>query len=171
MLFAPCEYMTYASNRVVHVCSVGIIARLFLTEHLRRQRLAGFDVVLMCYDDEDARYAAQASGVDYVPLAIKQGVAPFSGLISMIRLWWLLRRMRPAIFDAHGSKAGSVGIPVSWLARIPVRIYHNHGMALLSSTGLRRSFFKIVEAIACNFATRVIYVAPSNMEDAIDAGG
>jgi glycosyltransferase involved in cell wall biosynthesis len=162
--------MTYASNRVVHVCSVGIIARLFLTEHLRRQRLAGFDVVLMCYDDEDARYAAQASGVDYVPLAIKQGIAPFSGLISMIRLWWLLRRMRPAIFDAHGSKAGSVGIPVSWLARIPVRIYHNHGMALLSSAGLMRSFFKMVEAIACKFATRVIYVAPSNMEDAIDAG-
>lgn len=124
----------------------------------------------MCCDDEDARYAVQASGVEYVPLAIKQGIAPFSGLASMVRLWWYLRHTRPVIFDAHGSKAGFVGIPVSWLAMIPIRIYHNHGMALLSSAGMMRRIFKVVESIACSFATRVIYVAPSNMEDAIAAG-
>jgi glycosyltransferase involved in cell wall biosynthesis len=162
--------MSFESNRVVHVCSVGIIARLFLTEHLRRQRLAGFDVILMCCDDDDARCAAKVSGVRFVPLAIKQGLAPFSGLVSMLKLWWLLRRIKPAIFDAHGSKAGFVSVPVSWFARIPVRIYHNHGMALLSSTGVRRAFFKMVEVIACAFATRVIYVASSNMQDAIAAG-
>jgi glycosyltransferase involved in cell wall biosynthesis len=162
--------VTNANNRIVHICSVGIIAKLFLVEHLRRQRLAGFQVILMCYDDKDARYAVQASGVEYMPLAIKQGVAPFSGLMSMVRLWWYLRHTRPAIFDAHGSKAAFVGIPVSWLARIPIRIYHNHGMALLSSTGMRRRIFRVVESVACYFATRVIYVAPSNMEDAITAG-
>ena len=158
------------NNRIVYITSIGIIARLFLIEHLRRLRSAGFQVVLICCDDEDARYAVQASGVEFEAVAIKQGVAPVSGLIAMIRLWWLLRRIRPAIVDAHGSKAALVGMAVSWMARIPIRIYHNHGMALLSSTGIMRAVFRLVESISCKLATRVIYVAASNMEDAIALG-
>lgn len=158
------------NNRVVYITSIGLIAKLFLIEHLRRLRLAGFAVVLICCDDADARYAVQASGVEFEPVTIKQGIAPLSGLVGMIRLWWLLRRIRPAIVDAHGSKAGVVGMLVSWLARTPIRVYHNHGMALLSSLGLKRAVFKIVETLACRLATRVIYVAPSNMEDAIGIG-
>lgn len=154
-------------NRIVYITSIGLIAKLFLVEHLRRLRLAGFHVVLICCDDADARYAAQESGAEFLPITIRQGIAPLSDLVAVFRLWWVLRTIRPAIVDAHGSKAGLVGMIGCWLARTPIRIYHNHGMALLSSVGLKRAVFKAVETIACTLATRVIYVAPSNMEDAI----
>ena len=157
-------------NRIVYITSVGLIAKLFLVEHLRRLRLDGFHVVLICCDDAEARYAAQESGAELRPVTIKQGIAPFSDLLAVFRLWWLLRSIRPVIVDAHGSKAGLVGMIGSWLARSPIRIYHNHGMALLSSVGLKRAVFKAVEIVACAAATRVIYVAPSNMEDAIAVG-
>lgn len=154
-------------NRIAYITSIGLIAKLFLVEHMRRLRSAGFHVVLICCDDAEARYAAQTSGAELRPVTIKQGIAPFSDLLAVFRLWWLLRSIQPAIVDAHGSKAGLVGMIGSWLARAPIRIYHNHGMALLSSVGLKRTVFKAVEIIACTLATRVIYVAPSNMEDAI----
>jgi len=157
-------------NLIVHICSIGIVPKLFLVEPFRRMRAAGYDVVLVCCDDADARYVAQASGIRFIPVPIKQGVAPISGLIGMARLWRLLRRLRPAITDSHCTKAGVVGTLVSWLARVPIRIYHNHGMALLSARGLKRAVFHLVEATACRFATRVIYVAPSNREDAVAAG-
>jgi len=164
------DKVSISNKRIVYITSVGIIARLFLIEHLRRLRSAGYQVLLICCDDEDARYAVQASGVEFKAVTIKQEVALVSDLIGVVRLWWLLRRIQPAIVDAHASKAGLVGMVVSWIARVPIRIYHNHGMALLSSRGLKRAIFKMVETISCRLATRVIYVAPSNMEDAIDVG-
>jgi glycosyltransferase involved in cell wall biosynthesis len=155
---------------VVHICTIGIVPRLFLIDHFRRQREAGFDVLLVCCDDEDSRYAAQASGIRLMPVDIKQGVAPFSDLIAIFRLWRALRTMRPGIVDSHCTKAGVVGAIAGWLARVSVRIYHNHGMVMLSAKGLARAAFRLVEATACRLSTRVIYVSPSNMEDAITLG-
>lgn len=155
---------------VVHICTIGIVPRLFLIDHFRRQRAAGFEVVLMCCDDEDARYAAKAGGARLIPVAVKQGVAPLSDLFAMFRLRRALRAMRPGIVDMHCTKAGFVGAIASWLARVPIRIYHNHGMVLLSATGLTRAVFRVVESTACRLSTRVIYVAGSNMEDAVAAG-
>jgi glycosyltransferase involved in cell wall biosynthesis len=155
---------------VVHICTIGIVPRLFLIDHFRRQRAAGFEVVLMCCDDEDSRYAAQAGGARLIPVAVKQGVAPLSDLIAIFRLRSALRAMRPGIVDMHCTKAGFVGAIASWLARVPIRIYHNHGMVLLSATGLTRAIFRAVESTACGLSTRVIYVADSNKEDAIAAG-
>jgi glycosyltransferase involved in cell wall biosynthesis len=155
---------------IVHVCTIGIVPRLFLIEHFRRLRAAGFEVVLMCCDDEDSRFAAQTSGARLYPVTIKQTVAPILDLIAMLRLWRALRTMRPAIVDSHCTKAGFIGAIAGWLARVPIRIYHNHGMVLLSATGLVREVFSAVESIACGLSTRVIYVAPSNMEDAVALG-
>jgi glycosyltransferase involved in cell wall biosynthesis len=155
---------------VVHICTIGIVPRLFLIDHFRRQRAAGFEVVLMCCDDEDSRYAAQTGGARLIPVAVKQGVAPFSDLFAVFRLRRALRAVRPGIVDMHCTKAGFVGAIASWLARVPIRIYHNHGMVLLSATGLTHAVFRMVESTACRLSTRVVYVASSNMEDAIAAG-
>jgi len=163
---------TTGMNRscVVHVCTIGLVPRLFLIEHFRRMRAAGFDVVLACCDDADARFVAQQSGARLLPVPIAQGMAPVSGMWAVLRLWLLLRRLRPAIVDAHGSKAGLLGSLVARLAGVPIRIYHNHGMAMLSASGLKRLMFRCVEWLACRCASRVIYVAPSNLRDAVAAG-
>jgi glycosyltransferase involved in cell wall biosynthesis len=155
---------------VVHVCTIGIVPRLFLIDHFRRQRVAGFEVVLMCCEDQDSRFAAEASGARLIPVGIKQGFAPLSDLLALFRLWRTLRVLRPAIVDSHCTKAGFIGALASRLARVPIRIYHNHGMVLLSATGMTRAVFRFVESVACKLSTRVIYVAPSNMEDAIALG-
>jgi glycosyltransferase involved in cell wall biosynthesis len=155
---------------VVHVCTIGIVPRLFLIEHFRRQRAAGFNVVLAGYDDEDSRYAEQAGGIRLIPVAIKQGIAPVSDLIALFRLRRELRNLRPDLIDAHCTKAGFIASIAGWLARVPVRIYHNHGMVLLSATGLTRAVFRFIEWVACRLSTRVIYVSDSNMEDAVALG-
>jgi len=156
--------------RVVHVTSLGATARVFLSEHFRFLRNAGFEVTLTCSDDEDAEYCVQATGVHFAPVVIKQHIAPVSDFTSLFRLWWLFRRLRPAIVDSHMSKAGLIGSLAGWLARVPIRIYHNHGMALLSSKGWKYWLLRLSELIACKCATEVIFVSPSNMEDATNIG-
>jgi glycosyltransferase involved in cell wall biosynthesis len=67
-------------------------------------------------------------------------------------------------------KAGVLAIPAAWLARVPVRVYNNHGMALVSARGFKRWLLTTVEKVTCYFATDVLYASNSCMQAAIDAG-
>jgi glycosyltransferase involved in cell wall biosynthesis len=157
-------------RRIVQIGSIGLIARQFLIEHMRGMRDAGFEVTLASCDDADSRVATQASGATHIAVKIKQGLDPVSDLMAVIRLLRVFRRIRPVIVDAHSSKPGIVAMLAGWMARVPVRIYHNHGMALLSSTGLKRVMLRMVESVSCALATRVLFVAPSNRADAVRIG-
>ena len=81
-------------TRVIHITSIGLTARTFLPEHFRLLHNAGFEAILVCSDDEDARYCNQATGARFIPVTIKQNIAPVSDLISLFRLWRLFRRLR-----------------------------------------------------------------------------
>ena len=52
------------------------------------------------------------------------------------------------------------------LARTPIRIYHNHGMALCCARGWKWPALWAAEKLSCLLAHRVIYVAPSLLADA-----
>ena len=155
--------------QIIHVTAIGATARIFLVEHFRRLRAAGFEVTLVCSDDEDARLAAESGQVRHIPVTIRQGMSPLADLISLYRLWRLFRRISPDIVHAHMSKAGLIATLAAWLAGVPVRIYHNHGMAFLSIKGPKRWLLRTIESITCTLATEVIYCGQSTMRDAVES--
>jgi glycosyltransferase involved in cell wall biosynthesis len=156
--------------RVIHVCSLGTVPKWFLLEHFRNMRREGFEVILICCDDENARDSAETTGIRFIPVTINQPITVIADIISLLRLWRKLCQLRPTIVDSHMSKPGLIGSLAAWLARVPIRIYHNHGMALLSSHGWKYWLLRLTESIACWCATEVIFVAPSNRDDAIKVG-
>jgi hypothetical protein len=119
--------------RVVHVCSIGTVPKWFLFGHFRNIRREGFGVIFLCTDDENVRHSVQATDVRFIPITISQPITPFADLVSLLRLWIKLCQLRPAIVHSNMSKAGLIGSLAGWLARVPIRIHHNHGMALLSA--------------------------------------
>ena len=56
------------------------------------------------------------------------------------------------------------------LAGVPVRIYHIHGLPLLTAKGYRKSLLRWSEAAACRFATEVWCVSVSVREEAVREG-
>jgi len=157
-------------TRVVWVTALGISAYSFLQPHFRRLRENGFDVILICSDDEHARAAASNTGIQYIPLTIKQSVSVVSDCVALCRLWRLLRRLRPRIIHAHMSKAGLLGVLGGWLAGVPVRIYHNHGMAMLTARGPRRLMLRAVEWLANRAATHTLFCGESTRAAALAEG-
>jgi glycosyltransferase involved in cell wall biosynthesis len=97
---------------------------------------------------------------------IERTISPFSDVVSVWRLYKLLRRLRPHILCAHFSKPGIIGMVAGTLARTPIRIYYNHGMALSSARGYMWALLWSVEKLSCLLAHRVIYVAPSVLAEA-----
>ena len=56
----------------------------------------------------------------------------------------------------------------SWLARVPVRIYHIHGLPLMTAQGIKRTILTQSERVSCLCAHRVLCVSPSVRQVAID---
>jgi len=166
---------TYAPTRaagpvVVHVTATGITARSFLGEHFRRLARKGLRVVLACSDDADARAIASETGIEHVPVNIMRKLSPLSDLLALLRMRRVLRRLRPVIVHAHMTKAGLIGMIGAWMVRVPVRVYHNHGLAMFAYGGLKGMLLRMSEKVANRLATHVLFCSRSTREAAIAAG-
>ena len=92
---------------VLHVCTVGITARVFLIPLLATLQDCGYEVTLACSPDDDARHLS-AHGIPHVPVSISRSIHP-SDIIAVIRLYRYIRRQRCTIVHTHTSKAGFIG--------------------------------------------------------------
>ncbi|MGI6079107.1 MAG: glycosyltransferase family 4 protein, partial [Fastidiosipilaceae bacterium] len=108
------------------------------------------------------------TGVTTHAIEMPRRITPLQDLRALARLWRLLRRLRPTIVHAHTPKGGLLGMVAAWLARIPVRIYHVHGLPLMTAEGLKRSVLTWSERVSCACAHQVLCVSTSVQRAAID---
>lgn len=163
-------HSTITGLRIVQLTTLGISAKSFLVEHFKLLRSSGAEVTLVCSDDADGKAASQAADTQYIPVNIKQHIAPLSDLISLLKLWRLFRTLRPNVVHAHMTKAGLLGIIASGMSGVQVRIYHNHGLTLTSAQGLRRILLLATEWLTNRFATHVLFCSESTRTAAIESG-
>lgn len=95
-------------------------------------------------------------------------ITPFQDIGSLGRLWRYLRGLQPQIVHAHTPKGGLLGMAAARFARVPVRIYHMHGLPLLTATGLKRRLLMATERWSCRLATEILCVSPSVRTAAIN---
>src|SRR5215469_3021249 len=96
-------------------------------------RERGFETeVVSSPGSELDRFCAQ-EGIPGHAVEMTRQVTPFKDLGAVLNLWTLIGRLNPRIVDAHTPKAGLLGMFTAWLHRIPVRIFHLHGLPHLTS--------------------------------------
>jgi len=129
---------------------------MFLRGHLKYMRERGFDVVVISAPGDELRVIKEREGVSTVPLPMEREISPFKDLISLIRLYIVLRQLRPAIVNAGTPKAGLLGMIAACAAGVPVRIYFLLGLRLETTRGIKRLVLSIAERCASAFAHSVI---------------
>src|SRR5258705_238654 len=97
-------------------------------------------------------------------------ITPLADLAALWRLVRVMRRVRPTIVDAHTPKGGLLAMMAAALCRVPVRIYHQHGLPLMTATGLKRRILRGTERTACRLAHQVICISPLLREVLIAEG-
>jgi glycosyltransferase involved in cell wall biosynthesis len=100
-------------------------------------------------------------------VSMSRRITPGRDLVALWRLVHVLRRIRPDIVHGHTPKGGWLAMIAAWLNGVPVRLYHIHGLPLLTAAGLRRRLLRWTEKTACAFAQQVLCVSPSVREIAI----
>src|SRR5207244_2714055 len=118
---------------------------------------------------ELARFAAD-EGVDVGAVPMPRAITPFRDFAALGRLYRALRRRRPTIVHAHTPRGGLLGMMAAVLARVPVRVYHIHGLPFLTASGFRRRLLRASEHLSCVLASRVLCVSRS-VRDVVVAEG
>ncbi len=77
-----------------------------------------------------------------------------------------LRRARPKVIHTHQTRAAIIPLLAAYLEKVPVRIYHNHGLSYLGYKGGMRWFLRILEVVNIYLATHVLLVSKSNLAEA-----
>ncbi len=91
---------------------------LVLTGRLRALREAGFRVTLVSSPGILLEDTAKREGVDAVAVPMTRQIAPLRDVVSLVRLWRLLRKLKPDVVEFSTPKAGLLGLLAAVFARV-----------------------------------------------------
>ena len=131
-------------------------------------RAAGLHPGALCAPGPFVEQAGLEKSVPIFTVPMERSVSPLRDLVSLVRIWRLLRRLRPLICNASTPKAGLLVMLASWLARVPCRVYTMRGLRSETAHGLTRLFLLVSERTACACAHRVVCVSFSLRDRAIN---
>lgn len=130
-----------------------------------------FETTLVCghigAHEGDMAYLAESRGVTPVYIAeLGRELSPLRDIVTLVKLWRLMRRMRPDIVHTHTAKAGFVGRIAAWLARVPVRVHTYHGHVFHGYFGRRKTqLFLWLERFTAGISDRLITISPGLIDE------
>jgi glycosyltransferase involved in cell wall biosynthesis len=134
---------------------------LLLSGRVRGLLQAGFRVRVISSPGRMLDRFAAVEGVETDAVTMRRGISPLLDLVALLRLWWLLARLRPDLTEFSTPKAGLLGNLAALLAGVPARIYFLRGLKLETSIGLRRRILLAAERLAAWSAHHVLCNSPS----------
>ena len=154
---------------VVHAVTASL-SLVLLKGQLSYLRAAGFHPAALCSPGPEVANVRAEESIPIITMNMEREISPFRDLTSLIRLWSMLRNLRPAICNAGTPKAGLLVGLAAWMNRVPCRVYTLRGLRLETATGLKRRVLLLTERVACGCAHRVICVSPSLRQLVVNLG-
>ncbi len=133
-------------------------------------REAGFEVMVITSPGEDLDAAGHSEGIKIHAVLMAREISPWRDLKSLLRLYRVIRCLRPSITNVGTPKAGLLGGIVASLTRVPCRFYTLRGLRCETATGSKLRILLLSERIACMCAHRVICVSESLRQKAVALG-
>lgn len=149
---------------IVHITTIPQSLCIFFNGQFRYMQNSGFDVMAISSPGKWLDiFAKREQHIQVFGLKITRKITPIQDLLTLYRLCRLLHRIKPDIVHAHTPKAGLLGTMAAWLVRVPIRIYHIHGLPFMTESGMKKRILMTTEIVACALANRVLCVSNSIM--------
>src|SRR4051812_34979524 len=111
---------------------------IFLEGQAGYMQKRGVTLAALSSPGDELRAFARREGVAVFEAKMPRQISPMRDLLAIARIGRTLGAVRPDIVHAHTPKGGLLGMLAARLRRVPVRIYHIHGLPYLTARGLRR---------------------------------
>jgi glycosyltransferase involved in cell wall biosynthesis len=155
--------------RLVHVTTVPVTLGFFRgqVQYMQRQ---GVDVSVVSSPGAMLEQMSSDMGAAAYGVPMSRRVSPVADVISLMRLVRTFRLLRPDVVHGHTPKGGLLAMVAATISRVPVRVYHVHGLAFETAVGRRRLLLQATERIACRLADCVFFVSRSVLAVAENEG-
>ena len=114
-----------------------------------------FDVVAISGQDKHLIEVEDREKVKTIAVAFERKIAPFRDLISLFKLYKVLKKEKPFIIHSITPKAGLLSMIAGYFANVPVRIHTFTGLIFPSKKGLMQQLLIVMDKILCRFATHI----------------
>lgn len=127
-----------------------------------------WDISFICStDDEFAQTLPDY--IHYYPVPMERGIS-LAGIQAMLEMRKIFKREKFDLIQYSTPNASLYASLAGFLARIPVRLYCQWGMAFVGFTGLKRKIFKAEEKLVCSLSTWIEPDSNSNLNFAHEQG-
>jgi glycosyltransferase involved in cell wall biosynthesis len=118
--------MTDQVIKVAHITTVDLSLRYLLLNQLKSIAGAGYEVIGVSSSGPDVP-VIEAAGIRHISIPITRNFTPLADLLSLLRLYRVMRREHVTIVHTHTPKPGLLGQLAARLAGVPVVINTLHG--------------------------------------------
>lgn len=156
--------------KIAHVTTVAASLEALLLNQMRSLKTAGYDVTGISTADRHVA-AVEAAGVRHLPVPMSRNFTPLSDLVSLWRLYWLMRRERFTIIHTHTPKAGLLGQLAARMAGVPIVVNTVHGFYFHDNMRPRaRRFYIAMEKIAARCSDAILSQNAEDIQTALREG-
>lgn len=137
-----------------------------LAEYLHKN--TDWDISFICSDDEKFEKSLPEY-INFYPVHMERGIS-VAGVKAMFQIKKILKKEKFDMVQYSTPNASLYTAMATKLAKIPVRLYCQWGIAYVGFNGLKRKIFKIVEKFVCGLSTCVQPDSKSNLNFARSEG-
>ncbi|MET0554019.1 MAG: glycosyltransferase [Vicinamibacteria bacterium] len=147
---------TALRTRVAHVATAAMSLRYLLRGQMEAVRERGYAVTGVSAPGPDAEVLAD-HGISHAAVPMTRRITPFRDLVSVVRLYRVLRRGRFAIVHTHTPKPGLLGQLAARAAGVPVVVNTLHGFYFHDRMpALARRFYIAMEKVAARCSDLIL---------------
>lgn len=152
--------------RLLYVTTIPLTF-IFLNGHIAYMKKQHFHVSALSTPGPGLSKVGEAHEIPVYGVRMERRFSPAHDLVALIQIILVLLRVQPHIVHSHTPKGGLLGMVAAWLTRVPVRVYHLHGLRHETETGFRRWVLEWSTKISCAASQQVICVSHSVREAVI----
>ena len=156
--------------KIAHVTTVDISLRSLLLNQMQSLQAAGYDVAGISAPGMNVPMI-EAGGVRHLAVPMSRNLSPLADLVSLWRLYRIMRRERFTIIHTHTPKAGLLGQLAARLAGVPIVVNTVHGFYFHENMRpAARRFYIAMETVAAWCSHLILSQNAEDLQTALKEG-
>lgn len=112
-----------------------------------------FEVTVITSPEKHGKVLDVPNGVKAHAVKMERKISLFKDLISLIKMTYHIREIKPDIVHSYTPKAGLISMVASYLNRIPIRVHTFTGLIFPTAVGFKKRLLVLCDKLICFTST------------------
>jgi glycosyltransferase involved in cell wall biosynthesis len=141
--------------KLVRITTTPIFLNVILKGQMKFIKENGFEVTMISSYGNEVKSVVERESCPHIVVNFTRKITPFADLIALIKLFFILKKIKPEIVHTETPKAGLIGLWAAKLSGVPVRIHTIAGLPWMEYNGIVRKILMLMEKLTAMAASKI----------------